>query len=138
VSDEPNPLAEIFSRFAEYLNDAPYAKRLARLAKTATRTPDRLLDDVTELIVQLDDVPLVGNDISVHLLDVAYCDAKYANAIAFTSALRLRLQDYVDNPDVAASARGNLTGRVGWWRFALSRSGELCKWPAMILVKDMR
>src|SRR5690348_11841283 len=100
VSDDPNnPLEEIFSHYAEHLDDAPYASRLVRLAKTAKRIPETLMDDLAGLIVQLDDVALVGNDISVALLDVGYCDTRYPDAVAFASALKMRLTDYVENPD---------------------------------------
>jgi hypothetical protein len=36
---------------------------------------------------RLDDVQLVGDDIAIHLIEVGYCDARYANATAFASAL---------------------------------------------------
>jgi len=35
------------------------------------------------------------------------------------SALRKRLQLYVDDPRVASDARGDFRERVAWWRMAL-------------------
>jgi hypothetical protein len=136
VSDDLNSFVQIFERYAEALDDAPHASRLARLARTATRVPDALLDDLAELIVRLDDVVLVGNDISVALLDVGFCDVKFADATAFSLALKRRLHSYVEDPEVAASARGNLKERAAWWRMALGRAGELCRWPAIVLMKN--
>jgi hypothetical protein len=48
-----------------------------------------------------------------------------------------RLQRYVENADEAASARAEFKERVGWWRMALGRAGELSRWPAMVLIKEM-
>jgi hypothetical protein len=134
-SDEPNNgLKRIFDQYAKALHDAPGARKLAMLADTAKRIPAPLLDDLEALVAKLDDVPLVGNDIGVHLFDVAFCDAKYAHGTAFAIALRDRLQLYIDDPDVAQNERGVLRERVAWWRMAaLGRAGELTRWPALVL-----
>jgi hypothetical protein len=132
---EPNPLEQILARFAEQLADAPGAGRLARLARTAKHIPDPLLADLAELILQLNDVRLVGNDIFVHLIEVSHCDARYADATEFATALKARLQRYVGNPLAAKDARGDFKERVAWWRTALSRAGELCRWPAIVLMQ---
>jgi hypothetical protein len=103
---------------AEKLRHAPYASRVARLAKTAKRIPAPLLDDLETLIAQLD-VQLVGNDMAIHLIEVAHCDARYADATELASALRSRLRRYARLPEVAASAREDFKKRIGWWRLAL-------------------
>jgi hypothetical protein len=64
---------------------------------------------------------LVGDDIALHLIEVGYCDARYADAVAFVSALRKRLQRYVDDPQVASDARSDFRERVAWWHMALGR-----------------
>jgi len=69
------------------------------------------------LITQLDDVQLVGNDIAIHLIEVGFCDARYADAIDFASALRSRLRRYVHLPEVAEAARQDFRKRIGWWRW---------------------
>jgi hypothetical protein len=51
------------------------------------------------------------------------------------SALRKQLQRYVDDPQVASCARGDFRERVAWWRIALSRAAELCRWPAVVLME---
>jgi hypothetical protein len=135
MPDEPNPFEKMFTHFAERLRDAPGTTRLARLARTAKGIPEPLLADLTTLILQLDDVQLVGNDIALHLIEVGFCDAKYANAADFASALRIRLQDYVRDPRVASNARGDFKDRVAWWRMALGRAAELCRWPAIVLME---
>jgi hypothetical protein len=115
------------------LRDAPGAARVARLAKTAKRIPARLLDDLAALVIQLDDTELVGGDIAIHLVEVGYCDARYAGAVHFASALKTRLQRYIRDPEVAADARNSFRERVGWWKMALGRAFELRKWPAIVL-----
>ena len=90
--------------------------------------------EVTALIVQLD-VELVGADIALHLIDVGYCDARYAGAVGFASRLKKRLQSYIDDPDAASNARGDFHDRVTWWRMALGRTAELCRWPAIALTE---
>jgi hypothetical protein len=130
-----NPLERIIAHFAEQLHDAPGAGRLARLAKTAKRIPDQLIAELEALIEKLDDVPLVGNDIACALIDVSRCEARYADAVEFATALKARLQRYVDNPIAAKDARGSFRERVAWWRMALSRAGELCRWPAIVLME---
>jgi hypothetical protein len=104
-------LDRIFALFAEQLPDAPGASRLARLAKTAKRIPAPLLDDLAALVVQLDDTELVGGDI-----EVSFCDARYADAVEFASALRARLRRYVGSPQLAEASRGEFRERIGWWR----------------------
>ena len=100
------------------------------------RIPGTLLDDVTALIAQLDDIELVGSDIALHLIDTAYCDARYTCATGFVSALeKRRLQNYVDDPRAASAARSEFRERVGWWRMALGRAAELCRWPAIVLME---
>ena len=135
MSNESNPLEKIFTHFAEWLRDAPGAAWLARLARTAKRIPEPLLADLTALVVQLNDVQLVCNDIALHLIDVGYCGARYADAVAFASALRMRLQRYAGDPRLASNARGDFRDRVAWWRMALGRAAELCRWPVIVLME---
>jgi len=135
MTSDPNPFEQMFTQFAERLHDAPGASRLARLAKTAKRIPEPALADLTALVVQLDDVQLAGDDIALHLIDVGFCDARYADAVEFVSALRTRLQRYVREPRVASDARGSFKERVAWWRMALGRAAELCRWPAVVLTE---
>jgi hypothetical protein len=135
MTSDPNPFEQMFTQFAERLHDAPGASRLARLAKTAKRIPEPVLADLTALVVQLDDVQLAGDDIALHLIDVGFCDARYADAVEFVSALRTRLQRYVREPRVASDARGSFKERVAWWRMALGRAAELCRWPAVVLTE---
>jgi hypothetical protein len=135
VADGPNPIEKIISHFAEQLRDAPGAARLARLARTAKRIPEPLLADLTALVMQVDDVQLVGNDIGLHLIDVGYCDARFVDAVHFVSALKGRLQRYIDNPRAANAARAEFKERTAWWRMALSRAAELCRWLAIVLMK---
>jgi hypothetical protein len=128
-------LDRILKLFAEQLSDAPGALRLARLAKTARRIPSPLLADLEELILQVDDPQFVGDDVAIHILDVGFCDARCADATEFATALKTRLQRYLDNPLAAKNARGSLKERVAWWRFALSRAGALCQWPTTVLTE---
>jgi hypothetical protein len=100
----------------------------------AARIPAPLLDDLAGLVVQLDDAELVGGDIAIHLVEVGYCDARYADANDFASALRVRLQRYVRSPEVAEAAREDFRKRIGWWRMAVGRAFELRKWPAIVLM----
>lgn len=129
---DKNPFEVIFSHYAARLNDVPGASRLARSAK---HIPDALLARLTDLVMEIDDAEFVGNDISVHLFDVGYSDTKYAGAIHFVSALERRLRHYLDNDIAAESARCVLRERAAWWKMALSRAGELCKWPAIVLTE---
>ncbi|MGY8634288.1 hypothetical protein RAD15_17570 [Bradyrhizobium sp. 14AA] len=135
VREEPNALEKVFAHFAERLRDAPGAKRLARLARTAGRIPEPLLEDLTALMLQVDDVQLVGSDIALHLIEVGFCDVSYADAADFASELRTRLRDYVRDPRVASNARGDLKDCVAWWSMALGRAAELCRWSATVLME---
>ncbi|RXG86143.1 hypothetical protein [Bradyrhizobium zhanjiangense] len=135
MRDEPNAFEKIFGHFAKRLHDAPGAARLARLAQTAKRIPEPLLDDLAALILQLDDVQLVDGDVALNLIEVGFCDVRYTDAVAFASALKTRLQGYVDDPRVASNARGDFRDRVAWWHMALSRAAELCRWPAFLLME---
>jgi hypothetical protein len=124
----------MFTHFAEQLPDAPGVARIVRLARTARRIPGPVLDDLAAWVEQLD-AQLVGDDIALHLIEVAYCDMKYADAIDFVSALRTRLQRYARDPRVANDARGDFKERHAWWRMALGRAAELCRWPAIVLME---
>jgi hypothetical protein len=136
MPDDPsNPLKQIFEQFAEKLHDVPGKARLARLAKTAKHIPEQVLDDLAALILQLNDLQLVGNDISIALLEVGFCDVKYTDATEFAAALRSRLKRYVQQPRVADSARNDFQDRRRWWGMALSRAAELCRWPAIVLME---
>ena len=137
VADEPNEFAQIIGHFADSLGDAPGAARLARLTRTARLIPEPLLEHLAELVVKLDDVPLVGDDIFIHLIEVSHCDARYANATAFASALGKRLQRYIDNPVAADNAREVFRERTNWWCLALHRGRELSRWPALVLLEHM-
>jgi hypothetical protein len=105
------------------------------LARTAKRIPEPVPADLTVLILRLDDVALVGDDIAMHLIDLGFCDMRYADAVEFVSALRTRLQRYVREPRAASDARGSFKDRVAWWRMALSRATDLCRWPAIVLME---
>ncbi len=70
--------------------------------------------DVTALITQLDDVQLIGDDISIHLIESGYCDARYVDACAFVSALKKRLQHYIDEPAAASATRAEFKTHVEW------------------------
>jgi hypothetical protein len=135
MPDEPNPFQSIFVHFAEQLRDAPGAARLARLARTAKRVPGPVLDDLTALVLQLNDPQLAGDDIALHLIDVAFCDARYVDAVEFVCELRARLKRYVREPRVASDARGSFRERTAWWRMALARAAELCRWPVVVLME---
>jgi hypothetical protein len=135
MADDANSLETILSDHAVRFRAAPYASRVARLSKTAKRIPATLLDDLATLITQLDDLQLVGNDMAIHLIEVGFCDARYADATEFASALRSRLRRYVRLPEVADAAREDLRERIGWWRMALGRAFELRKWPAVVLTE---
>jgi hypothetical protein len=124
MADDPNPLEEILRFHAEKFRGSPYAGRVARLARTAKRIPAPLLDDLATLITQLDDVQLVGNDLTIHLIEVGFCDARYADAVEFASALRTRLQRYIRSAQVAEAAREDFRERVGWWKMAQSLWGK--------------
>jgi hypothetical protein len=131
-----NPLEQIFHRYAERLGNAPGASQLARLARSSKLIDPELLAHLAELIERLDDVQLVGNDIASHMFEVSHCSARYVNANAFVAALAKRLQRYIDNPVAASNARGDLRERVGWWKTALAKAGELSRWPAIVLTKN--
>jgi len=135
VRDDPNPFEQIFGHYAERLRDAPGARVLVRLAQTARRIPEPLLARLTASVVEIDDPQFIGNDIAVHLFEVSHCDARYANAMAFVSALEKRLRCYIDNPVAASAARGDLQERAAWWRMALNRASELSRWPAIVLTE---
>jgi hypothetical protein len=130
-----NPLETIIAEYAAKFDDAPGASRLAKLARTAKRIPAPLLDDLAALIARLD-VPLVGDDISIHLIDVAYCDVRYSDATAFATEFKRRLQDYIGDPSVATAARDSFRERVAWWRMALSRAADVCGVPAAVLTEN--
>ena len=135
MADDPNPLEDILRFHAEKFRGAQYAARVARLARMAASIPDPLIDDLAELILQLDDTELVGNDLALDLVEVGYCDKRYAGAVHFASALKTRLQHYVRDPAIAADARKSFRERVAWWRMALGRAFELRKWPAIVLTE---
>jgi hypothetical protein len=135
VADDPNPLETILRFHAEKFRGAPGAARVARLAKTAAHIPEPLLNDLATLITQVDDTELVGGDIAIHLVEVGYCNARYAGAVHFASALKTRLQRYVREPREASAARAEFRERVAWWRMALGRSFDLRKWPAIVLTE---
>jgi hypothetical protein len=78
---------------------------------------------------------LVGDDIAIHLIEVGYCDAKYANATAFASALAARLRRYIEHPIATSDARGDFRERIAWWCMAVARASELRKWPAIVLTE---
>jgi hypothetical protein len=120
MTDDGNPLEIILRDYAQRFCEAPGAARLAGLARTAKRIPGTLLADLEVLIAQLDDVQLVGNDTFIHLVEVGYCDAKYADAVAFAQALKTRLQRYVRDPEMAAAAREEFRAGVAWWRVAVA------------------
>jgi hypothetical protein len=132
-----NPFEEILNRYADWLKGAPYAGRLAGLARSSKFIDHGLLAHLAELIEELDDVQLAGDDIAIHLIEAGYCGARYANATAFASALAARLRRYIDNPIAASCARGDFRERIAWWTMAVSRAAKLSKWPAMVLIKDM-
>lgn len=132
VCDEPHPFEKIFNRYADRLADAPGAGRLARLARTAKRIPEQLLERLTALVLQINDPQFVGDDITVHLFDVSHCDAKCVNATAFVTALGERLQRYIDNPHEADNARRVVRERSAWRGMALARAAELRQWPAVV------
>ena len=132
--DDRNPLQQIFDAFAEQLNDAPGA---ARLARTAKFIPGALIDEVATLILRINDVQLIGNDLSAHLFDVGYCSSKYVDAAQFAAALRRRLETYLDAEE-ARYARLHFQERVAWFRMAISRAGKLSKWPALVLTETCK
>jgi hypothetical protein len=132
VRNHPNPFEQIFGHFADRLRDAPGESRLARLARTAKHIPEPLLMRLTALVLQIGDPRFVGDDIAVHLFEVSRCDARYSDATAFVSALSERLQ-LPQQSTAASNARNVFRERVAWWRMALSRAGELSRWPALKL-----
>ena len=134
VFGEPNPFEAIFARYAEQLSDAPGAARITRLAKTAKRIPEPIMDDLTALVVQLD-VQLVRDDIALHLIEVGFCNARYSSTVDFVSALRTRLHRYVREPRLASNTRTAFKERHAWWRMAQGRAAELSRWPAIVLIE---
>jgi len=118
VPDDLNPLEDILRFHAQKFRGAPDAARVAQLARTAKRIPAPLMDDLVALVIQLDDVELVGNDMALHIVEVAHCDARYTDAVEFASALRARLRRYVRLPEVAKAAREGFRKRIGRWRMA--------------------
>jgi hypothetical protein len=137
VADEAkNPLQTILEFQAEKLCNSPGAARLARLAKMAARIPDPLIDDLAALI-ELLDVPLVGDDLMLAVIDVAFCDARPGDATDFAAAYRSRLQRYVRCREVADAARAENSRRIAWWRCAIGKMLELRKWPAITLTETI-
>jgi hypothetical protein len=124
MDNDSNPLQTILNDHAVRFQRAPYASRIARLAKTASRIPESLIDDLAELILQLADTELVGNDLALHLVEVAYCDVRIGDAVDFAVALRSRLRRYIRNPEAAVAVREDFRRRIGWWRMAQSLSGK--------------
>jgi hypothetical protein len=121
VADDGNPLEDILRFHAEKFRDAPGSARVARLARTAARIPEPLLEDLAALILQLNDVEFVGGDIALSIIEVAYCDARHGDATDFAAALRSRLQRYVRTPEVAVAAREEVKKRIGSWRTAIGK-----------------
>jgi hypothetical protein len=87
------------------------------------------------LITQLSDTELVGDDIAISLIEVAFCDLRFADATDFTCALRTRLQRYIRELRVVNDEQGVLKKRIPWWRMALGRAAELCRWLAIVLME---
>jgi hypothetical protein len=106
VARDPNPLEDILRFHTEKFRNAPGAAGIARLARTAARIPAALLDDLATLDHRLDDVQLVGNDVSIHVIEVGFCDARYADAVELASARRARLRRYVREPSEARCRAG--------------------------------
>ena len=129
-----NPFEEILPATPIGLAARPTPGRLAGLARSSKFINDGLLAHLAELIERLDDVVLVGDDIAIHLIKVGYCDAKYANATAFASALAARLRRYIDHPISASDARCDFRERIAWC-MAVARASELRKWPAIVLTE---
>jgi hypothetical protein len=121
ADDGTNALEAILQFQALTLRDAPGAARVAKLAKTAKRIPASVLNDLEILILQINDTELVGADLALSVIGVAYCDERYADAIDFASAFRSRLQRFVRYPEFAAATRAELMERVASWRTALGR-----------------
>jgi hypothetical protein len=134
ADDVSNPLEEILRFHAEKFRDAPYAGRVARLVRTAKHIPAPLISDLEALIPQLD-VELVGNDLSIAIVEVAFCDEKVGDATDLAAAMRSRLRRYLKHPEVAASAREFLKERVGWWVMALGRAFQVKRWPPLQAVE---
>jgi hypothetical protein len=132
--DSNNPLQDILEFQAEKFRSAPGAARVARLAKTARRIPAPLINDLEALIPQLD-VELVGNDLALAVVGVAYCDERFGDATDFAAAFRSRLQRYIRSDEVAAAAREEFRKRVAWWRAAIGRALEIRAWPAITLAE---
>jgi hypothetical protein len=80
-------------------------------------------------------VQLVGDDIAISLIEVGFCDLRFADAVEFAAALRTRLQRYIREPRVANNERRVLKERISWWSMALGRAAELCRWPAIVLME---
>jgi hypothetical protein len=135
MDDESNPLSTILNEHAERFKRAPYARAIARLARTARSIPDPLIDDLAELILQLDDVQLVGNDLALHLVDIAYCGVRVGDGTDFAAAFRSRLQRYLRSPEVKEAAREDFRPRIAWWKAAIGRAFEIRAWPAIVLAE---
>lgn len=124
IKPDNNPIETILIDFALKLDDAPCSGRLARLAWTARRLSKALIDDLAALIMQIDDTQFVGDDIAVHVIDVAFHDVRYSDARAFALALRTRLQAYVRDPCLASGARREFRECVASWKPALVALGR--------------
>jgi hypothetical protein len=133
--DSNNPLQAILEFQAEKLCNSPGAARVARLARTAKRVPAALLKDLEILILQLDDTELVGADLALAVIGVAYCDERVGDATDFAAAFRSRLQRYIRCDEVAAAAREEFRKRIPWWKAAIGRALEIRAWPAIVLAE---
>jgi hypothetical protein len=121
VADDANPLENILRDHAVRFRGAPYASRVAQLARTAASIPEPLIADLAVLILQLDDVQLVGGDIALHLIEVGFCDVRYTDAVDFAAALRSRLRRYIRKPREVRVPRGPSSRRAprgGAWPWA--------------------
>jgi hypothetical protein len=135
MDDDSNPLHDILEFQAEKLRTAPGAARVSRLARTAKRIPASVLSDLEVLILQISDTELIGADLALAIIDIAYCDARIGDATDFAAAFRSRLQRYVRYPEFALATREELMKRVAWWRCAVGRALEIRTWPAIALAK---
>jgi hypothetical protein len=136
ADDGTNALEAILEFQAAHLRAAPGGARVSRLAKTAKRIPASVLNDLEILILQINDTELVGADLALAIIDIAYCDARIGDATDFAAAFRSRLQRYVRYPEFAVVTRAELMERVAWWKMAIGRAFRLCKWPAVILAES--
>jgi hypothetical protein len=134
MDDEPNPLESILEFQASKLRGSPGGARVAKLAKTAKRVPTALINDLEVLILQLD-TELVGADLALAVIGVAYLDERVGDATDFAAAFRSRLQRYIRCREVADAAREEFKKRIAWWRAAIGRAFELRQWPAITLTE---